>query len=121
MLFDELNEDNFFHYASSNYAYKYCKTLQDFNEDLDRFKYLKRLFTRYHEKKELRERLILNHIIILGNMFGIKPAVKMLFFKIDSLHHSALKTILIYLNFLKESDHLDIPLDTNIVKSLRDL
>lgn len=121
MVFDELSEDNFFHYASSNYAYKYCKTIQDFHEDLDRFKYLKRLFTRYQEKGELRERLILNHLIILANVFEVKPAVKMLFFKIDKKHHSALKTFLVYLNYVPDTYETKLPIDDKIANKLREI
>lgn len=120
-MFDELNEDNFFHYASSNYNYKYCKTIQDFNEDLDRFKYIKRLLTRYLEKDELRERLILNHIIVIGNMFGVKPATRMLFFKMEPHHYPAIKTFLIYLNFISDDTFSEIPLDQTIVHKLREL
>ena len=89
-----LNDSNFLLYAASHYQNRYDN--DEFNEDISRFKYLKRLFSRYDEKAELRERLILNHIIIIYNVFGHEASTKMLFFKIEEKHWKYLKTFFIF-------------------------
>ena len=86
---------------------------------MQRFKYLKRLFKRYSTAGDLQERLILNHLIIIQNVFGIDAAIKMLFFKVEEQHWPALKTFLVYLNYLREDLYIDVPLDVNIVRVLR--
>jgi len=121
-----LNEDNFVVYAMHHYENSQCHGLVEFEEDLNRFKYLKRLFSRYKQGGELRERLILNHLIVLYNVFGASPATKMLFFKTDKEYWPQLKTFLVFLNYMPTeviADHrirdTDIPLDENIVQVLR--
>ena len=95
--------------------------LEEFYEDLNRFKYLKRLLRRYESNGELQERLILNHLIVLFNVFGIQHAKRMVFFKTDPTSLSALKTFLVYLNYLKEDEYVEIPLDLRIINVLRNL
>lgn len=119
-LFDELNNDNFVLFASRHYNNNQCIDVEEFYEDLQRFKYLKRLFSRY-EQGDLQERLILNHLIVLYNVFGIKPANKMIFYKINEKQWPALKTFLVFLNFLPEDEYVDIPLDQDIIEKLRKL
>ncbi len=120
-LFDELNNDNFLLYASKYYNNKQCTEVEEFYEDLNRFKYLKRLLRRYETNGELQERLILNHLIVLFNVFGIVNAKRMTFFKTDVSSLSTLKTFLVYLNYLKEDEYVEIPLDPHIIKVLRNL
>ena len=91
-----LNESNFLLYAAANYTNTVYDT-EEFYDDLKRFKYLKRLFSRYIEKGELKERLILNHIITLYNVFSHDAATRMLFYKIDEDHWEILKTFLLFL------------------------
>jgi len=79
----ELTEDNFTMYAIKNYDNPYCKGMDEFLDDLKRFKYIKRLLRKHDVGKELKERLILNHIIVLGNLFGVEATTKMLFFKLE--------------------------------------
>jgi len=119
-LFNELNNDNFVLFASRHYNNNQCTDIEEFYEDLQRFKYLKRLFSRY-EQGDLQERLILNHLIVVYNVFGIEAANKMVFYKIEEKHYPALKPFLIYLNYIKENDYIDVPLDQNIVDKLRKL
>jgi hypothetical protein len=119
-LFNELNNDNFVLFASRHYNNNQCTDIEEFYEDLQRFKYLKRLFSRY-EQGDLQERLILNHLIVVYNVFGIEAANKMVFYKIEEKHYSALNPFLIYLNYIKENDYIDVPLDQNIVDKLRKL
>lgn len=118
-IFEELNDDNWMMFASKYYKNIQCTSLEEFYDDLQRFKYLKRLFKRYLNNDDLQERLILNHIIVLNNVFGIKEANKMLFFKIEENHWPMLKTFLVYLNYLPDDEYVDIPLDQNIIKVLR--
>jgi hypothetical protein len=94
-----LNESNFLLYAAANYTNTVYDT-EEFYDDLKRFKYLKRLFSRYIEKSELKERLILNHIITLYNVFEPNAATRMLFYKIGEDHWELLKTFLIFLQYM---------------------
>ena len=120
-LFDELNEENFILFASKHYNNPRCLDVEEFYEDLARIKYLKRLLRRYQQTGIVQERLILNHIIVIYNVFGISAANKMLFYKIEPEHWPALKTFLVYLNYLPESEHIETPLDQKIVTKLRDI
>lgn len=115
-------------YAMQNYENPQCVSMDDFHDDLLRIKYLKRLLNRYKQTKELKDQLILNHIIILYNVFGREACTRMLFFKIDSSLWSYLKTFLLYLHLMpnkisgvssQDVVDSDIPLDLGIVKILR--
>ena len=97
-VFDELTNKNFEFYAMQNYNNLECCDIEEFKEDLARFKYLKRLFRRYEVHNDLQERLILNHIIVIYNVFGIKAANRMMWFKIDEEHYSYLKPFLVFLS-----------------------
>ena len=95
-------------------------------EDFNRFKYVKRLFNRYQSTGTLRERLILNHIITIYNVFGIDPSTRIFFNRLDETQYSLIKTFLVYLNFFPEKnfdgiDIVKIPLDNKIIKILRSL
>ena len=93
----KLNEDNFLVFAMHHYDNQQCHSLQEFEEDLKRFLYLRKLLNRYKRDGDLKERLILNHVIILYNLFG-DAVTDMLFLKIDKEYWSALVTFLVYLN-----------------------
>ena len=97
MKFDELNEDTFILFAIKHYENPHCVTREDFDEDLKRFKYLKRLLKRYVRGGQLRIHLIINHLIILYNVFG-EAATPLLFYKLEREYWCILKTILLYLN-----------------------
>ena len=92
---------------------------EEFEDDMKRFKYLKRLFRKYDTSKEFKARLIINHIIILANVFGIDAASTLLFFKIDKQHWSLLKTILIFLNYMPENEMVDVQINQNVMIELR--
>jgi hypothetical protein len=111
----ELNEENFFMYACKYYNNPGCHGIKEFNEDLKRFKYLKRLF----RKVDLRERLIINHLVILNNIFGPEVCNNLLFYKIGKEHWSQLKTFLVFLNFISENAPPDVELDSTIADTLR--
>ena len=117
-LFETLNNDNFIMYAMRHYDNPQCTDIEEFNEDLQRFKYLKRLLNRY-DQGDLQERLILNHLIVIYNVFGIQAANRMTFHKLDKNHWSALKTFLVYLSYLPEDALVEIPIDQNIADVLR--
>ena len=106
MKFDELNDSNYLLFAIKNYDNPQAVTQDDFYDDLKRIKYIKRLLKRYRNTGELRTHLILNHIIILRNVFG-DAATPMLFHKIDAAYWSIIKSFLKYLNHLP--DELDDP------------
>lgn len=118
-LFDKLNEDNFILFAAKNYSNPQCTDINEFYEDLNRFKYLKRLLKRYVEHDDLQYRLILNHIIVLYNLFGIEASNKMLKYKLEKDLLPAAKTFLVYLNYLPENSMIEVPLDPTIVDILR--
>ena len=118
-LFDVLNEENFLLYAANNYKNPNCVDVEEFYDDLNRFKYIKRLLGRYYNDDDLQERLIMNHIVILYNVFGIEAATKMLWYKIYEKYWPVLKPILIYLNYIKDNEKMDVPLDPLMVERLR--
>ena len=118
-VFDELNNKNFKLFAAQNYNNPECTDVEEFKNDLSRFKYLKRLLTRYEEHGELQERLILNHIIVLYNVFGIPAANKMIWYKIEPEHWTYIKPFLVFLNYLPVDEKVEVPLDPYIVDVLR--
>jgi hypothetical protein len=128
-MFDDLNEDNFMIYAIKCYTAPNC-IMSEFEGDLKRTKYLKRLFRRYKVTKSLKERLILNHIILLNNVFGPEHTSRILFYKIDERDYDILKTFLLYLNIMPETifsingrnfHSIDIPVDMHIAEILRNI
>jgi len=128
-MFDDLNDDNFMIYAVKCYANPNC-IMSEFEGDIKRTKYLKRLFRRYKITKSLKERLILNHIILLNNVFGAEHTARILFYKIDERDYDILKTFLCYLGIMPEIIYgirgrnissYDIPMDTNVAEILLQL
>ena len=117
----KLNDQTFLLYAMKHYTNPQCSSIEDFNEDLNRIKYLKRLFGRYHQKGILKERLILNHIIILRNLFGPEACVTLLLFKIQQEYFGTLKSFLLYLNMIREDELRSIKEDKYTLDTLRKL
>ncbi len=120
MIFNELNEDNFLLFAIKNYENPQAVTKEDFEKDLHHFKYIKRLLKRYKKSGELKTHLILNHFIILYNIFG-EAATPMLFFKIERDLWSCIKSFIIFLNRLPEypkSSIHDIQVDLYCLEEL---
>ena len=124
MLGEKLNEDNFLVYAMHHYDNPQCHSVQEFEEDLKKFLYLKKLFSRYKNNGELRERLILNHIIVLYNIFG-DAATNMLFHKIDESSWDSLITFLVYLGRMPDKYPeygiilSEVVLDETVIAALR--
>ena len=127
-IFDDLNEKNYLHFAMKYYDNRQCTSVEEFNEDLNKIKYVKRLFNRFLETGELRTNLILNHLIVVYNVFENEAATRMLFFRVEKKFYSILKPFLILLNRLPEKvkgiDGEDIqtnhiPLNETTIKELR--
>lgn len=124
MMQEKLNDANFLIYAMHNYDNPQCHSVAEFEDDLKKFIYLKKLIYRYKNAGELRERLILNHIIVLYNIFG-EATTKMLFYKIEQDLWTQLITFLVYLNRMPETipeygiNLTDIKLDETIIAVLR--
>lgn len=120
-VFDKLTDRNFEFFAMQHYDNRECCDIEEFKEDLARFKYLKRLFRRYEVHNDLQERLILNHIIVIYNVFGIKAANRMMWFKIDEVHYHYLKPFLVFLNYLDVNEKVEIKMDQNVINVLRNV
>tara|TARA_Y100000590_G_scaffold457703_1_gene610877 strand:- start:624 stop:989 length:366 start_codon:yes stop_codon:yes gene_type:complete len=120
MQFNVLTNGNYMMFALLNYDNPHCKDIKEFFEDIKRIHYINRLLKRYKNDGVLKERMILNHLIIFYNVFENKSATRILFFKINKNYHSALKTFLIYINKMPDDYH-EIPLDDHIVNILRDI
>lgn len=107
MIFNELNEDNFLLFAIKHYENPQAVTKEDFDRDLNHFKYIKRLLKRYKNSGQLKTHLLLNHFIILYNIFG-EATTPMLFFKIERELWSAMKSFIVFLGRFPEYPHSDI-------------
>ena len=128
-MIENLNEDNFLIYAAKAYD-RPNAVMSEFEEDLNRIKYIKRLIKRYKINGELKERLILNHIIILSNVFGVEATVRMLFFKLEEEDYDILKTFLLFLNYMPKTikgvrgrniHSADVTINIFVGKRLRDI
>ena len=120
MLIDEINESNYIFFAIKHYENPSSMTREDFDEDMKRFKYLKRLLKRYVRGGSLRTHLIINHLIILYNVFG-EAATPLLFFKMEREYWSLLKTILLYLNKYPIGMMPSLEVDLDLEKELEKL
>ena len=121
LRFKELNDKNLFLYAAKHYRSNKLADADEFNEDLKRFKYIKRLLNRYIESDELSERLILNHLIVVFNVFGIEAALNILDFKLEDKHWPVMKPFLIFLNYIRNDQYTGIAMDPNVVDKLREI
>ena len=129
MIFDDLNEKNFLLYALKEYNNPQCTEVEEFNDDLKKIKYIKRLLNQYVSEGVLKERLLLNHIIIFYNVFPPAAATRILFFKIEERFWPILKPFLFYLKLMpedriesvmgKEIKTNEILMDQGVIDSLR--
>jgi hypothetical protein len=128
-MFD-IHDGNFLIYAAKHYDRPHILQ-SEFEDDLKRIKYVKRLLRKYRQTGEFKERLVLNHVIILSNVFGVEATTNMLFFKVDQEDYPLLKTILIYLNYMPSRLNVtfdkyyvrqeEIPVDLSIANILRNI
>lgn len=123
MRFDELNEDNYIIFAIKNYENPQAITQDDFFEDMKRFKWIKRLLNKYKNTGELNVHLIVNHFMVLYNVFG-ESTTPLLFYKINKELWGVLKTFVLYLGRLPEYPKTtihDIPVDIECLKILNSI
>jgi hypothetical protein len=128
MIFEHLTDENFLIYCAKHYDNPQCYSTEEFLEDLKRIKYIKKLITRYVESGDLKERLILNHLIILSNVFGAEHLSRILYLKMKP-QFKYIKPFLVLLNIMpdrllniKDDRNVDtnlIPMDEAIIKQLR--
>ena len=130
MIFEDLTEENFLMYAMREYNNIQCTDVEEFYDDLKKIKYIKRLFKIYKNNGQLKERLILNHLIIFYNVFSVEAGTRILFYKIEETFWPMLKTFLIFLDRMPERiesikgstlNASDIKLDEGIVTRLRSI
>tara|TARA_Y100001937_G_scaffold117239_1_gene170272 strand:+ start:1587 stop:1949 length:363 start_codon:yes stop_codon:yes gene_type:complete len=120
-MFDNITKDNVIMYAIKHYHNPSCEGINEFYDDMKRFKYIKRLFRKYKDSGVLKERLLLNHIIILNNLFGAEATSTLLFFKIEMEYWPALKSFLKFLNIMPEQDLKHIKEDSLILQKLSEI
>tara|TARA_R110001606_G_scaffold199129_1_gene346768 strand:+ start:161 stop:529 length:369 start_codon:yes stop_codon:yes gene_type:complete len=116
--FSTLTPENINMFAIKHYSNPSCVDEKEFLDDMKRFKYLKRLFRKYDTSKDLKMRLIINHIIILANVFGVDAATSLLFFKIEREHWPILKAFLVFLHYMPENDLVDIAINHEVMGKL---
>ena len=125
-LFNVLDSNNFILFAAKNYKNRQCQDVDEFYEDLNEFKYIKKLINRFLKERQIEEkekllRLIINHTIIVYNVFEIEAANRMLEFKMNKEHIEVLKPILLFLNYINERNFIDSALNKETVDYCRKL
>tara|TARA_S200000501_G_C20848314_1_gene754603 strand:+ start:1026 stop:1388 length:363 start_codon:yes stop_codon:yes gene_type:complete len=120
-MFAKITKKNWLFYAIKNYNVPNLDTEQEFYEDVKRFKYIKRLFRKYKTSGELKIRLILNHIIVLNNVFGNEASTTLLLFKIEREYWGMLKSFLQYLNMIREDELTNIKEHKTLLSNLEKL
>ena len=125
-MIENLNDKTINSYMIMSYNNPQCLNLEEFDDDVKIPKYVKRLINRYSSSGELRERLILNHIISFYNVFDSDAATRILFFKMDPVDYSVLKTFLTYLNYMPDRIEMvngrntsNIPINAEVAERLR--
>lgn len=115
----KLTKDNLTLYAAQNYQNPKCIDSEEFFEDLKKIKYIKRLLNRYRDTGVLSERLVLNHLIVIFNVFGIEAGLNILELKIELEHWGVLKPYLIFLKVIKNTEYTNIEMDKSVIDALR--
>ena len=120
-MYEKITNENVMMFAIRHYNNPQCEGEKEFQDDLKRFKYIKRLLRKYDETGVLKERLLLNHFIVLKNVFGVDACATLLLFKIQREYWNVMKSFLIYLNILKEDELQDVKEDKKVRKVLEEL
>lgn len=115
---NDLSAETFKLYAYKYYSNPQCVDVDEFYDDLKKFKYLKKLLNKYNETGVFSYRLILNHIITIYNLFGIQPSNKMMEYKIDNKHWPAVKACLIFLGYIDSTEMNNIETDKKVMRIL---
>ena len=120
-MYDKITSENVNMFAIRHYDNPHCESEKEFHDDMKRFKYIKRLLRKYHETGILKERLILNHIIVLNNMFGPDACATLLLFKIQSNYWTTLKAFMLYLNIITPEEIPEFDTSGEVFKKLKEL
>jgi len=120
-MYEKINASNIVMYAIRHYNNPQCEGEKEFEDDLKRFKYIKRLLRKYHDTGILKERLLLNHMIVLHNVFGSDAVATLLLYKIQDEYWSTLKSFLIYLNILAADELPSVEKNEEVYKVLEEL
>jgi len=117
-MYEKITPQNVVMYAIKNYDNPQCEGEKEFEDDLKRFKYIKRLLRRYYDTGVLKERLLLNHLIVLNNVFSMEAATTLLLYKIQPTYWPALKSFLIFLNSISDNELEEIEHDNSVLEIL---
>ena len=120
-MYEKITSENVVMFAIRHYDNPQCEGEKEFQDDLKRFKYIKRLLRKYYDTGVLKERLLLNHLIVLNNVFGPDACATLLLYKIQKEYWPALKSFLLFLNILTEEEIKEIEEDEKILKVLKEL
>ena len=120
-MYEKITSDNVMMFAIKHYDNPQCEGEKEFHDDMKRFKYIKRLLRKYKDTDTLKERLLLNHIIILNNLFTPEACVTLLLFKIQREHWETLKSFLLYLNIIRDDELKDVRESQKVLDILRKL
>ena len=120
-MYERITSENVVMFAIKHYDNPQCEGEKEFQDDLKRFKYIKRLLRKYYDTGVLKERLLLNHLIVLLNVFGADACATLLLYKIQEEYWSALKSFTLYLNMIREDDLPNIEEDKEVLKVLEEL
>jgi len=120
-MYEKITPENVVMYAIKHYDNPQCEGEKEFQDDMKRFKYIKRLLRKYYDTGVLKERLILNHLTVLNNVFGATACATLLVFKIQEEYWPALKSFLLFLNTITENELSHIKLDEKVLEVLEEL
>ena len=120
-MYEKITSENVFMFAIKHYDNPQCEGEKEFQDDLKRFKYIKRLLRKYYDTGVLKERLLLNHLIVLNNVFGPDACATLLLYKIQKEYWPAMKSFLLFLNVLKDNELKEIEEDKKILEILEEL
>ena len=120
-MYDKITNENVIMFAIKHYDNPQCEGEKEFYDDMKRFKYIKRLLRKHNDTGILKERLLLNHIIVLKNLFGAEACVTLLLFKIQKEYWETLKSFLLFLNILRSDELSHIVEDKDVLEVLEKL
>ena len=120
-MFEKITSENVMMFAIKHYDNPQCEGEKEFYDDMKKFKYIKRLLRKYDDSGVLKERLLLNHIIVLNNLFGPEACVTLLLFKIQKEYWDTLKSFLLYLNIIREDELQEVKENKDVLEILRKL
>ena len=120
-MYEKITSDNVIMFAIKHYDNPQCEGEKEFHDDMKRFKYIKRLLRKHKDSDVLKERLLLNHVIVLSNLFGAEACVTLLLFKIQREYWSTLKSFLLFLNIIREDELKDVIESQEVLETLRKL